>query len=163
LHHFASARNDGVTSEFLVAARRVTCDRSRVASTPFERIGGEPVVRALVDDFYDRMDAAPEAAEIRALHPPRLNSSRDKLFWFLCGWLGGPAHYVERFGHPRLRARHLPFPIDVAARDQWLGCMRPALEKHVGDPELRATLYDAMAQLADHMRNAPEPPAGDST
>lgn len=114
------------------------------------------MVRALVDDFYHRMDTAPQAAVIRALHPPRLNSSRDKLFWFLCGWLGGPQHFVERFGHPRLRARHLPFSIGVAERDQWLACMKPALEQHVADAALRETLYEAMADLADHMRNREE-------
>ena len=76
---------------------------------PFERLGGEPGVRALVDRFYDLMDLEPIYAGIRALHPTELDSSRDKLHWFLCGWLGGPNLYIERFGHPRLRARHMPY------------------------------------------------------
>ncbi|HET7774533.1 MAG TPA: group II truncated hemoglobin, partial [Burkholderiaceae bacterium] len=87
--------------------------------TAFELVGGEARVRALVDRFYDLMDLEPQFAGIRALHPNTLDSSRDKLFWFLCGWLGGPNHYIERFGHPRLRARHLPFPIGESERDQW--------------------------------------------
>jgi hemoglobin len=77
----------------------------------------------LVDRFYDLMDLEPAYTGIRALHPSTLDGSRDKLFWFLCGWLGGPNHYIERFGHPRLRARHLPYAIGLAERDQWLACM----------------------------------------
>ncbi len=127
--------------------------------TPFERLGGEPVVRALVDDFYDRMDRQPDAATIRGLHPPNLRGSREKLFLFLCGWLGGPAYYVEKYGHPRLRARHFPFSIGVAERDQWMACMRAALDAHVPDLELRAAIDDALDRLADHMRNREEPPA----
>ena len=88
--------------------------------TPYERLGGEAAVRKLVDRFYDLMDALPEARGIRELHPPDLAGSRDKLFKFLSGWLGGPPLYVEEYGHPRLRARHLPFPIGEAERDAWL-------------------------------------------
>ena len=84
--------------------------------TPFELIGGEDAVRRLVDRFYDVMDTAPEAAGIRALHPPTLDLSREKLFLFLTGWMGGPPLYVERYGHPMLRARHLPFPIGEEER-----------------------------------------------
>jgi hemoglobin len=73
--------------------------------TPFERLGGEAGVRALVDRFYDLMDLEPAYAGIRALHPSSLDGSRDKLHWFLCGWLGGPDLYQQRFGHPRLRVR----------------------------------------------------------
>jgi hemoglobin len=123
----------------------------------FPRIGGEPGVRRLVDRFYDLMDQLPEAGAIRALHPEALEGSRDKLAWFLVGWLGGPPLYIERFGHPRLRARHLPFPIAAAERDQWMHCMTRALADTVSDDELRRFLGDAFAQLADHMRNRPEP------
>ena len=71
---------------------------------PFDRVGGEAQVRALVDRFYDLMDLEPAYRELRALHPTTLDGSRDKLHWFLCGWLGGPQHYTDRFGHPMLRA-----------------------------------------------------------
>ena len=99
-----------------------------MSQTHFEQIGGEEKVRALVDRFYDLMATLPEAAGILALHPPDLTSSREKLFLFLVGWLGGPPLYVQRYGHPRLRARHLPFPIGESERDQWLLCMRQALD-----------------------------------
>ena len=88
--------------------------------TPFERMGGEPGVRALVDRFYDLMDLEPAFARLRAVHGSTLDGARDKLYWFLCGWLGGPNHFVDRFGHPRLRARHMPFSIGSVERDQWL-------------------------------------------
>ena len=96
--------------------------------TAFEAVGGEAAVRALVDRFYDLMDLEAAYRDLRALHPSTLDGSRDKLHWFLCGWLGGPQHYVDRFGHPRLRARHLPFAIGVRERDQWLACMAQALD-----------------------------------
>jgi hemoglobin len=126
-----------------------------MSDVPYERLGGEAAVRRLVDRFYDHMDALPEAAELRALHPPTLDGSRDKLAWYLTGWLGGPPVYVERFGHPRLRARHLPFPIDTRVRDQWMHCMRRALAECVTDDELRAFLDQTLDRLADHMRNQP--------
>jgi len=124
---------------------------------PFARLGGEPAVRHLVDRFYDLMDNLPEARAVRAIHPPTLDVSRDKLAWFLTGWLGGPPAYVQRFGHPRLRARHLPFPIDSELRDQWMLCMRRALAECVADAELATHLEGSFARLADHMRNQPDP------
>ena len=122
-------------------------------ATPFQALGGEPGVRALVDRFYDLMDLEPSFAGIRALHPPTLEGSRDKLHWFLCGWLGGPDHYVQRFGHPRLRARHLPYAIGDAERDQWMACMTQALDECRVEPGLAAQLRQAMAGTADWMRN----------
>ncbi|NBS63261.1 MAG: cyanoglobin [Betaproteobacteria bacterium] len=122
-------------------------------STAFDALGGESAVRALVDRFYDLMDLEADYAGIRALHPPELDSSRDKLFWFLCGWLGGPSHYVERFGHPRLRARHLPFAIGIRERDQWLTCMAQAMRELDIDPALSDRLAEAFHGTADWMRN----------
>ena len=122
-------------------------------NTMFARLGAEPGVRALVDRFYDLMDTRPEAAVIRAMHPADLTESREKLHLFLVGWTGGPALYVERYGHPRLRRRHMPFPIDTSARDQWLECMREALDEQVADPLLHANLMGAFVRMADHMRN----------
>lgn len=124
-------------------------------TTAFELLGGEPAVRTLVDRFYDLMDLEPAYARLRAIHPTTLDGSRDKLHWFLCGWLGGPDHYIERFGHPRLRARHLPFAIGIAERDQWMLCMRQAMQELGFDPALEQRLADAFFGTADWMRNTP--------
>ena len=123
---------------------------------PYELIGGEDGVRRLVDRFYDYMDSDPEAAEIRKLHAKDLRVSREKLFLFLSGWLGGPNLYVEKHGHPMLRRRHLPFAIGIKERDQWLHCMRRALADSELDQTQRDRLLQAFAATADHMRNKAE-------
>ena len=122
-------------------------------ATPYDWVGGEAAVRALVDRFYDLMDLEPGFGELRALHPTQLDGSRDKLFWFLSGWLGGPDLYIERFGHPRLRARHLPYAIGVRERDQWMACMTQAMTECALDPVLAARLRESFANTADWMRN----------
>jgi hemoglobin len=124
--------------------------------THFELIGGEDGVRQLVDRFYDLMDTAPEAANVRALHAKSLKQSREKLFLYLMGWTGGPPVYVERYGHPRLRARHMPFTIGARERDEWLWCMQHALAEHAMPDELRAMLWQRLGELADFMRNQPD-------
>ena len=121
--------------------------------TPFERLGGETGVRGLVDRFYDLMDLEAAYAGIRQLHPATLDGSRDKLFWFLCGWLGGPDHYIDRFGHPMLRARHLPYAIASSERDHWMACMIQAMQETAVDPALAAQLAEAFFGTADWMRN----------
>ncbi len=123
------------------------------AVTPYQRLGGEAAVRALVDRFYDLMDLEPAFTGIRALHPQSLDGSRDKLHWFLCGWLGGPNHYIERFGHPRLRARHLPYQIGITERDQWMACMMQAMQESDVDPTLAERLAQSFFGTADWMRN----------
>jgi hemoglobin len=122
-------------------------------TSAFGALGGETAVRALVDRFYDLMDLEPAYAGIRRLHPATLDGSRDKLFWFLCGWLGGPDLYVQRFGHPRLRARHLPYVIGIAERDQWLACMQQAMAECGLDATLAQRLHEAFFNTADWMRN----------
>jgi len=127
------------------------------AETPYSRLGGAARVRTLVDRFYDLMDLEPEYAELRQVHGNDLTQARDKLYWFLSGWLGGPDLYVERFGHPRLRARHLPFAIGVRERDQWLACMNQAMTEEGVDEDLRVRLVQAYFKTADWMRNRAEP------
>jgi len=121
----------------------------------YDRVGGAEAVRRLVDRFYDLMDADPAYAGIRALHPATLAGSRDKLYLFLSGWLGGPQLYVARHGHPRLRARHLPFAIGVAERDAWMTCMKQAMSDVGIEPALQAQLAEAFFGTADFMRNRP--------
>ena len=126
---------------------------SKTSLTHYQRIGGEEKVLELVQRFYQLMDQLPEAYGIRKLHAEDLQGATDKLFKFLTGWMGGPQLYVEQYGHPMLRARHLPFPIGAVERDQWLLCMNQALSDVVEDAALRQELSAAFAKVADHMRN----------
>lgn len=119
----------------------------------YERLGGETGIRSLVDLFYDTMETLEEAATVRAMHPADLSDSRDKLFAFLSGWTGGPQLYIQAHGHPRLRARHLPFAIGDQEAMQWLLCMEHALAEHVEDETLRAQLAGNFLRMAAHMRN----------
>jgi hemoglobin len=126
-------------------------DSSKI--TPYEMIGGELVLRKLIHRFYEIMDTLPEARGVRDMHPMDLKGSEEKLFMFMSGWLGGPNLFIEQFGHPRLRARHFPFKIDKAERDQWMICMVQAFEDiEIVDP-LRSELLESLLNLADHMRN----------
>ncbi len=119
----------------------------------YERVGGEVPLRKLVDDFYDAMEESPYVQGIRQMHPSDMSSSRQKLFEFFSGWMGGPSLYIQKHGHPRLRARHLPFTIGEAERDQWLFCFHVALKKSAFDAELQEVLWQNICQIADHMRN----------
>jgi hemoglobin len=126
-------------------------------TTPYEMLGGEQAVRKLVDRFYDLMDQTPEYYVVRKLHPADLSGSREKLFMFLSGWLGGPQLYVEKHGHPMLRARHLPFAIGVAERDGWIACMKQAMEETGVEEGMRGWLLNSLFGTADWMRNRQEP------
>jgi hemoglobin len=128
-------------------------EAQQVQETPYQLLGGDAALRRLVDRFYDLMDTVPEYYGIRKLHPQDLSGSRDKLYMFLSGWLGGPGLYVEKFGHPMLRARHLPFSIGVEERDAWLACMLQAMEDTGVKENLRDSLLRAFFGTADWMRN----------
>lgn len=128
-------------------------DTPQAGPTPYERMGGEAGVHALVQRFYDLMDLEPGYAELRAVHGSELDQARQKLEWFLSGWLGGPQHHIERYGHPRLRMRHMPFRIGVRERDQWLACMDQAMGEVGVEPVLRQRLRESFFQTADWMRN----------
>lgn len=125
-------------------------------STHFVAIGGQPVISELVERFYHHMDSLPEARQIRALHPADLSTVKDVFARFLVEWMGGPALYSSERGHPRLRRRHMPFPIAGAERDAWMSCMRAALAEVVHNVELRSELEAAFHRTADFMRNQAE-------
>ena len=122
-------------------------------TTIYDQLGGEAGVRKIVDRFYDLMSELPDAREVRELHPDDLSDSRNKLFKFLSGYFGGPSLYIQQYGHPRLRARHLPFKIGQRERDQWLLCMNQAIDELVDDPSLSQSLKATFFRTADHMRN----------
>ncbi len=127
-------------------------------ATAYARIGGEAGVRRLVARFYQLMDELPEAAACRAIHPPSLVESEQKLFEYLSGWLGGPPLFVEKHGPPMLRRRHLHAPIDTPEIDGWLTCFLMAWLETVEDKELGPQVLPQVENLARHMRNrgAPE-------
>jgi hemoglobin len=122
-------------------------------ATAYSLIGGAEPIRQLVDRFYDLMELEPAYAVIRQLHPADLISSRDKLYLFLTGWMGGPDVYQEKYGHPKLRARHLPFPIGSIERNQWLDCMQRAMDEVAIDAPLKERLHESFFTTADWMRN----------
>lgn len=132
------------------------------AQTPFELLGGEAsgedAVRALVEAFYDAMDAEePALARLHRLdergkvHP----EMRERFALFLIGWLGGPQHYLQQHGHPRLRMRHAHVPVDEAMRDAWVRSMRRAMDARNVQGEVRTFLDARFAQVADFLRNQP--------
>ncbi|MGB7325476.1 MAG: group II truncated hemoglobin [Rubripirellula sp.] len=121
--------------------------------TTYDRLGGEVGLRQLVDRFYDLMSELPAAETIRKMHADDLTEARDKLFKFLSGLFGGPSLYIQQYGHPMLRARHLPFAIGKDERDQWLLCMNQAIDELVNDEQLVSQLKNAFFRTADHMRN----------
>jgi len=121
--------------------------------TTYDKIGGDAGVARLCDRFYELMESVPQFAELRALHPEDLKGSRDKLYMFLSGWFGGPDLFVEKFGHPRLRARHMPFAIGTRERDQWVACMVLAMEAVGIEEGVRKKLLQNFFNTADFMRN----------
>lgn len=125
-------------------------------TTAYALIGGAESIRQLVDRFYDLMELEPAYAVIRQLHPTDLSTSRDKLYLFLTGWMGGPDLYQEKYGHPKLRARHLPFPIGSIERNQWLDCMQRAMDEVAIDTPLKERLHESFFATADWMRNKPD-------
>ncbi|RKZ93997.1 MAG: hemoglobin-like protein [Gammaproteobacteria bacterium] len=124
--------------------------------TPYERLGGDEAVRRLCQTFYQIMSDTPQTQLIRAMHPENIKISEDKLYMFLSGWLGGPPLYTDKYGHPRLRGRHLPFPIGIEERDQWLYCMAQALKIMELDQIFAEQLMSSFVQTADFMRNKVE-------
>ena len=122
----------------------------------YEKLGGETGLRSLVNRFYDLVEASPEAQDLRRLHAKSLNQSREKLFMFLSGWSGGPQLYMQRFGHRRLRMRHMPFSIGTVERDQWLWCMNKALEESQLDSRIVEYLKAHFAEAANFLRNQME-------
>lgn len=125
----------------------------------YDQLGGAAGLRALVDRFYALMDTLETAQTIRAMHPADLTGSADKLFDFLSGWTGGPPLFVQKHGHPMLRARHLPYAIDTEAARQWMVCMIKALDEQVHDDTLRESLKHSFVKVAAHMRNTEDPTA----
>ena len=124
-----------------------------VEDASYRAAGGEAGIRKLVDDFYDAMDQLPEAAIIRAMHPADLTLSRDKLARFLCGWLGGPKLYAEKYGPIRIPQAHSRFEIGSKERNAWLLCMEEALKNQPYAAEFKKYLLEQLYVPAERSRN----------
>lgn len=120
-------------------------------ATPYESLGGDSRVRELVEAFYDIIEE--ESAVLRAMLPKNTSTSRQKLYEYMSGWLGGPPLYTDKRGHPQLRMRHFPFPIGADEAEEWMRCMRSAMDRLQVDPLVRDFLDSKLAPLAVHMIN----------
>lgn len=119
----------------------------------YDLIGGEVVLHGFVEYLYDEMDTLPEVAHVRAMHSADLSRARNHLFMFLSGMFGGPALYVEAFGHPRLRRKHLHFEIGDEERDQWLLCAQKATDKPDITGDIGQEIMSELSVMANHLRN----------
>jgi hemoglobin len=132
------------------------------AASLYDRLGGKAGVQELVTRFYDIMDQDSAVKMIRDKHPAALANARPKLFEYFSGWFGGPPLFIDKYGHPRLKARHNHIKIGLEDRDQWLQCLYGALDQMEVDPMLRKDLLEKIEPMADHMRNlADESPLTD--
>ncbi len=128
-------------------------------TSPFELLGGEALVLALAQTFYDEMETHEPA--LAKLHQMDENGrvtqdSRDRFALFLVGWLGGPQTYMERHGHPRLRMRHARVPIDTEMARAWVRAMIRAMDVHGVEGEIREFLEVRFAEVAAFLRNRPD-------
>jgi hemoglobin len=133
--------------------RNAAAAEAEVKQSPYEMVGGESGVRQIVNRFYDIMNDVPEAARIRAMHTADLSPMRERLFEFLSGWLGGPPLYFQRPDHKCIVSAHRPFAIGEAERDEWMMCMRRALEDCHVPKDARELLDQPFLRMAEAFRN----------
>lgn len=124
-----------------------------VGDASYRAAGGEVGIRKLVDDFYDAMERLPEALKIRKMHPDDSTVSRDKLTLFLCGWLGGPRFYAQKYGPIRIPQAHSHLEIGRSERDAWLRCMEEALKEQPYAEEFKKYLLEQLYVPAERSRN----------
>ena len=124
-----------------------------VKQSPYDMIGGAAAVRRIVNRFYDIMDSDPAASGIRAMHANDLSPMRDRLFEFLSGWLGGPPLYFKRPDHKCIVSAHRPFAIGEQERDEWMMCMRRAMEDCGVSEEVRTMLDKPFLRMCEAFRN----------
>jgi hemoglobin len=117
----------------------------------YERVGGVPFFVELVERFYVGVEADPL---LRRLYPDDLGPGKRSLALFLVQYWGGPTHYSDEKGHPRLRMRHFPFTIGTAERDRWFHHMSAAVAGSSAGPDERAELLAYFDMAATAMINA---------
>ena len=120
----------------------------------FQAAGGEAGIRQLVNAFYDRMGSDARFETIYSMHPPDKSLSRDKLATFLCGWLGGPRLYQEKYGGISIPAVHQHLAIGESERDQWLQCMSEAIDEQAYQPDFKQYLLMQLSKPAEMIRRS---------
>lgn len=121
--------------------------------TPYQVLGEAAGIARLVERFYLIMDTDPRAQAVRAVHGPSLKEASEKLQDFLSGWLGGPPLFMLKYGHPRMRMRHMNFAIGEQEKEEWLYCMNKAMSE-VGVPaDMMRNLQVAFQELAEKIKN----------
>lgn len=137
------------------AAAPIDAPAETPAASPFERIGGHPVLREITARFYDLMDSDPAYAELRAMHAADLSEMREMLPLFLAGWAGGPRDWFEANPGKCMMSMHAPFPIDRQTAGQWAEAMRRAIEETtVADREMANAMADVLQRMALGMARA---------
>lgn len=126
-----------------------------VGDASFQAAGGEAGLRALVDQFYTNMVTLPDARIIRTLHAEDLSSARDKLASFLCGWLGGPRLFQEKYGAISIPGAHQRFAIGTPEKDAWMLCMQLAVEAQPWAEDFKRYLIQQLAVPAERVRTRP--------
>lgn len=126
---------------------------SASAQSPYEAIGGADTIARLVDAFYRRVVSHPD---LEPIFPKDIIPVRDKQYLFLTQFLGGPALYSQQYGHPMLRARHMPHPITPQRAKAWLACMHAALDEIELHGEMRDFIFERLTLTAQHMINQPD-------
>lgn len=122
-------------------------------ATAFDILGGVEGVRILANYFYDTMSSLPEARKIRDMHPKNIETTCENFTLFLCGWLGGPPLYKEKYGSFNLTGLHSLLKINEADRDMWLSCMEQAIEKMDLEDDLKIRLLERFRVPAEKIRN----------
>jgi hemoglobin len=123
-----------------------------VGNASFSAAGGEAGIRRLVDVFYDLMGTDKRFYRIYRMHPKDRELSREKLARFLCGWLGGPKRYQEKFGSISLPRAHQHLPIKKTERDMWLTCMKEAIDAQPFAEEFKIYLFEQLSVPAEAVR-----------
>ena len=123
----------------------------------YDRLGGEVILRTFVHQLYAYMEKTSEVTHVRDMHPASLDKANDRLFKFLSGMLGGPTLYMDEFGPPRLRQKHLHFSIGNKERDQWLQCAQYSADQLPITQDLRDELMTKLSEMANHLRNQKDP------
>ena len=125
-------------------------DKQHNSQTIYEHLGDDKL-QELVKIFYDKVYAHKTLKEL--FHKP-IEEERDRMFCFLTQYLGGPARYNEKYGHPRMRRRHMSHRIDDEAKEEWLGCMRQAILALSLDENMSVLLYNCFPSMAERMVNS---------